>query len=148
MNTCPIYRRSGGHSYGSVVPGPIGSILSPNIDLKKYSTLPFASTLCGSCSDVCPVKIDIHSQLYKWRQVIMKEHPDKVKQVAMKVNGKVFKYPWLYDILGGFARTMLKITPRGIVYSKLNAWGKQRDLPEVPKSSFKEWYKKNRKKNG
>ncbi len=148
MNTCPIYRRSGGHSYGSVVPGPIGSILSPNIDLKKYSTLPFASTLCGSCSDVCPVKIDIHSQLYKWRQVIMKEHPDKVKQVAMKVNGKVFKYPWLYDILGGFARTMLKITPRGIVYSKLNAWGMQRDLPDVPKSSFKEWYKKNRKKNG
>lgn len=148
MNTCPIYRRSGGHSYGSVVPGPIGSILSPNIDLKKYSTLPFASTLCGSCSDVCPVKIDIHSQLYKWRQVIMKEHPDKVKQVAMKVNGKVFKYPWLYDILGGFARAMLKITPRGIVYSKLNTWGKQRDLPDVPKSSFKDWYKKNRKKNG
>jgi len=148
MNTCPIYRRSGGHSYGSVVPGPIGSILSPNLDLKKYSTLPFASTLCGSCSDVCPVKIDIHSQLYKWRQVIMKEHPDKVKQVAMKVNGKVFKYPWLYDILGGFARTMLKITPRGIVYSKLNAWGKQRELPDVPKASFKEWYKKNRKKNG
>ncbi|RZK32919.1 MAG: lactate utilization protein, partial [Hymenobacter sp.] len=60
MNTCPVYRRSGGHSYDFTVPGPIGSILSPNIDLKKHSTLPFASTLCGSCTDVCPVKIDIH----------------------------------------------------------------------------------------
>ena len=63
MNTCPIYRRSGGYSYGSTVPGPIGSILSPGLDMKKYSTLPFASTLCGSCSDVCPVKINIHEQL-------------------------------------------------------------------------------------
>jgi len=86
--------------------------------------------------------------LYKWRQVIMEEHPDKAKQIAMKVNGKVFKYPWLYDILGGFARTMLKIIPRGIIYSKLNVWGKQRDLPDVPESSFKAWYKQNRKKNG
>ncbi|HSI76880.1 MAG TPA: lactate utilization protein B, partial [Lunatimonas sp.] len=73
MNTCPIYRRSSGFSYGSTVPGPIGSILSPGIDLKKHSTLPFASTLCGSCTDVCPVKINIHEQLYKWRQVITKE---------------------------------------------------------------------------
>ncbi|MEQ9289459.1 MAG: lactate utilization protein B [Cyclobacteriaceae bacterium] len=148
MNTCPIYRRSGGHSYGSVVPGPIGSILSPNTDMKKFSTLPFASTLCGSCSDVCPVKIDIHSQLYKWRQVIMKEHPDKLKKAAMQVNGKVFKYPWLYDFLGGFARKALKIMPKGIIYSKLNAWGKQRDLPEVPETNFKSWYKKNRRNNG
>ncbi len=148
LNTCPIYRRSGGHSYGSVIPGPIGSILSPNIDLKKYSSLPFASTLCGSCTDVCPVKIDIHSQLYKWRQVIMKEHPDRIKQVSMNLIGKVFKYPKLFDILGVFARKALKVLPRSIVYSKLNAWGKHRNLPDVPKTSFKEWYNKNRKKNG
>ncbi|MEM8891245.1 MAG: lactate utilization protein B, partial [Bacteroidota bacterium] len=69
MNTCPIYRRSGGHSYDYTVPGPIGSILTPGKDLKKYSDLPLASSLCGSCSDVCPVKIDIHQQLYKWRQI-------------------------------------------------------------------------------
>ncbi len=70
MNTCPVYRRSGGHSYGSTIPGPIGSILSPGFDIQKHSSLPFASTLCGSCAEVCPVKIDIHEQLYKWRQVI------------------------------------------------------------------------------
>jgi len=74
MNTCPVYRRSGGHSYNFTVPGPIGSILSPNLDLKKYSSLPFASTLCGSCTFVCPVKIDIHVQLYKWRQIIAEEN--------------------------------------------------------------------------
>ncbi len=67
-NTCPVFRRSGGHSYNSTVSGPIGAILTPGINLKKYSSLPFASSLCGSCSDVCPVKIDIHEQLYKWRQ--------------------------------------------------------------------------------
>lgn len=148
MNTCPIYRRSGGHSYGSVIPGPIGSILAPNIDLKKYSTLPFASTLCGSCSDVCPVKIDIHSQLYKWRQVIMKEHPDKVKRVLMQVNGKIFKYPKLFEVLGSASRKLLHTLPRKILYSNLNIWGKGRELPEAPKTSFKEWYHKNRRKNG
>jgi L-lactate dehydrogenase complex protein LldF len=62
MNTCPVYRKSGGHSYHTAVAGPIGSILAPNLDMKKYADLPFASTLCGSCSNVCPVKIDIHDQ--------------------------------------------------------------------------------------
>ena len=59
MNTCPVYRRSGGHSYHNAISGPIGSILAPNLDMEKYADLPFASTLCGSCSNVCPVKIDI-----------------------------------------------------------------------------------------
>ncbi|GBF21816.1 lactate utilization protein B [Arenibacter sp. NBRC 103722] len=140
MNTCPIYRRSGGHSYGSTIPGPIGSILSPNIDKKKYSSLPFASTLCGSCTDVCPVKIDIHSQLYKWRQNIMKEHPDRIKKLAMKTNQAVFEHPNLYNIVGIIMRRAIKLLPKGILYNKLNIWGKQRDLPNVPSKSFKEWY--------
>ena len=78
----------------------------------------------------------------------MKEHPDRIKQVSMNLIGKVFKYPKLFDILGVFARKALKVLPRSIVYSKLNAWGKHRNLPDVPKTSFKEWYNKNRKKNG
>ena len=73
FNTCPVYRRSGGHSYHTAVAGPIGSILNPNLDMKANADLPFASTLCGSCSNVCPVKIDIHVQLYKWRQVLVAE---------------------------------------------------------------------------
>jgi heterodisulfide reductase subunit C len=68
MNTCPVYRRSGGHSYRYTVPGPIGSVLAPQRDPGQYATLPFASTLCGSCADVCPVRIDLHHQLLALRQ--------------------------------------------------------------------------------
>ncbi|PSL04842.1 lactate utilization protein B [Cecembia rubra] len=144
MNTCPIYRRSGGYSYGSVVPGPIGSILSPGLDLKKHSSLPFASTLCGSCTDVCPVKINIHEQLYEWRQEITKAQGTNAKSISMKIANGIFAVPFAYKITGAMMRGALKILPDSITYSGLNTWGKQRDLPETPKETFKDWYKKNR----
>ncbi|WP_291786378.1 lactate utilization protein B [Cecembia sp.] len=144
MNTCPIYRRSGGYSYGSVVPGPIGSILSPGLDVKKYSTLPFASTLCGSCTDVCPVKINIHEQLYEWRQEITKAQGTNAKSISMKIANGIFAVPFAYKVTGSMMRGALKILPDSITYSGLNTWGKQRDLPESPKETFKDWYKKNR----
>jgi L-lactate dehydrogenase complex protein LldF len=148
MNTCPIYRRSGGHSYDYTIPGPIGSILSPGKDLKKHSSLPFASTLCGSCSNVCPVKINIHEQLYKWRQVIVKEEKQPVvKKSILKVAGVVLAKPSLYGFAGKSARFALKHLPRFMIYNKLNAWGKARDLPEIKNENFDEWYKK-RNKNG
>ncbi|MBN7817708.1 lactate utilization protein B [Algoriphagus pacificus] len=144
MNTCPIYRRSGGYSYGSTVPGPIGSILSPGIDVKKYSTLPFASTLCGSCSDVCPVKINIHEQLYEWRQEITKAQGWSAKEMSMKMANGIFKSPLAYKVSGKVLRATLKTLPDSLIYNPLNAWGKGRNVPEVPKESFKEWYQKNR----
>ena len=144
MNTCPIYRRSGGFSYNFTVPGPIGSILSPNLDLKEYSSLPFASTLCGSCSDVCPVKIDIHEQLFKWRQVIAENNNvNLAKKGGMKVAGSTFSKPSSYRFAGKVARFMLKLLPGFMIYNFLNPWGKSRELPEVPKESFREWYIKN-----
>ncbi len=143
MNTCPIYRRSGGYSYGHTVPGPIGSILTPGIDMKKHSDLPFASTLCGSCSDVCPVKIDIHEQLYKWRQVIAEAgHLPASKRWSMRVAGKVLSRSGWYDFFGKLARRALRRMPRFLVYNRLNPWGRSRELPEPPKESFKEWYKR------
>ncbi|WP_339753530.1 lactate utilization protein B [Algoriphagus aquimarinus] len=146
MNTCPIYRRSGGFSYGSTVPGPIGSILSPGIDLKKYSTLPFASTLCGSCTDVCPVKINIHEQLYEWRQEITKAQGASLKGLSMKLANGIFKSPLAYKVSGKLMRASLKTLPDSIIYNPLNAWGKGRNLPNLPEESFKDWYKKNRNK--
>jgi L-lactate dehydrogenase complex protein LldF len=147
FNTCPVYRRSGGHSYHNVIAGPIGSILAPNLDMKDHGDLPFASTLCGSCSNVCPVKIDIHEQLYKWRQVIVKEgYVDPKKAVAMQVMAKTLASPSLYRIAGKTARATLKYAPF-MVNNKLNVWYLHRDMPEVPKSSFGEWYNKNRKNN-
>ena len=70
MNTCPVFRRSGGHSYQTTVPGPIGSILAPSRDAQQFHSLPYACSLCGSCTDVCPVKIDLHHQLLTWRKEI------------------------------------------------------------------------------
>lgn len=147
MNTCPIYRRSGGYSYNYTIPGPIGSILSPGKDLKKYSSLPFASTLCGSCSDVCPVKINIHEQLYKWRQIITKEVPQSfIKTSSMKIMGDVFAKPKRFELVGNIARWSLRNLPKSMINSKPNVWAKGRDLPDGSKNSFDEWYKKREKK--
>ncbi len=148
MNTCPVYRRSGGYSYNFTVPGPIGSILSPNLDLKKYSTLPFASTLCGSCTEVCPVKIDIHVQLYKWRQIIGKEHVLPAgKKWSMKILSVILSRPGLYDFGGKLARVALRWLPHRFTHSKsLNPWAKSRELPKPPAESFKTWYQQNKEK--
>ncbi|NRB48908.1 MAG: lactate utilization protein [Saprospiraceae bacterium] len=144
MNTCPVYRRSGGHSYGYTIPGPIGSILTPGKDLKQHSDLPFASTLCGSCSDVCPVKIDIHEQLYKWRQIIAEEgHLNRFKRWSMRLAGKILSSPKAYRRFGRLARWALRVMPSSMVYNRWNDWGKERELPTAPKQSFKEWYQEN-----
>ena len=144
MNTCPIYRRSGGFSYNSTVPGPIGSILSPGLDLKKHSSLPFASTLCGSCTDVCPVKINIHEQLYEWRQEVTKSQGDFAKGLSMKLANGIFKSPLAYKISGSLMRNALKSLPNSLIYHPLNVWGKNRNLPDAPKESFQQWYQNNR----
>lgn len=142
MNTCPVYRRSGGHSYGSVVPGPIGSILSPSQDAKKHASLPSACSLCGSCTDVCPVKIDLHHQLLTWRrELAVRGLLPWSKRFPMQVAAFVFRRPWLYSLMGRLARFTLRWTPRFLIYTPLNAWGKQRDLPPMPKKSFREQYK-------
>src|SRR6185295_8381456 len=105
MNTCPIYRRSGGHSYGATVPGPIGSVLTPGIDLERYATLPFASTLCGSCTAVCPVKIDLDAQLYRWRQVVVDAgRVSAVKRATTTVGAQVLARPRLLEVVGRLAR--------------------------------------------
>ena len=148
MNTCPVYRRSGGYSYGSTIPGPIGSILSPGFDLQKYSSLPFASTLCGSCADVCPVKIDIHKQLYNWRQIITeKTHVSFSKKIIMKATGFVFSHPKIFQLSSKFAKSFLRTIPRSLVNNLSGKWTKQRELPETPGYTFAEWYKKNRQQD-
>ncbi|HEX9512258.1 MAG TPA: lactate utilization protein B [Puia sp.] len=145
FNTCPVYRRSGGHSYHTAVAGPIGSILAPNLDMKKYADLPFASTLCGSCSNVCPVKIDIHEQLYKWRQVIVQAGNAPIaKKAAMQTMTWVLSNPSVYHTAGKAGRWFMANVPF-TVNNSLNPWYKQREMPEPPASSFGEWYKKNKK---
>jgi L-lactate dehydrogenase complex protein LldF len=145
MNTCPVYRRSGGHSYHHAIAGPIGSILAPGLDMKAHADLPFASTLCGSCSNVCPVKIDIHNQLYKWRQVIVKEgHADPKKKIGMKMLSTTLSSPVVYSWGGRLTRWLLRTFPV-VAHTRFNPWYKQREMPAAPKESFRSWYSKNRK---
>jgi L-lactate dehydrogenase complex protein LldF len=146
MNTCPVYRRSGGLSYGATYSGPIGVIIDPTFNLRKYSSLPFASTLNGSCTSVCPVRINIHEQIYKWRQVIAERGQlPIVKQEAMRVAGKVLASPKLYRAATEATNASLANLPRALVYNPLNAWGRQREVPDAPKLTFRQWYLKNRK---
>ena len=138
MNTCPVYRRSGGHSYGVTVPGPIGSVLAPSVDPRKHAGLPFASSLCGSCTDVCPVKIDLHHQLLAWRSELSREgFAPRWKRLAAKIGALVLGSTWLYRLSGWLARRVVPRLPRALVYSRLNAWGRGRELPEMPRDSFR-----------
>jgi L-lactate dehydrogenase complex protein LldF len=147
MNTCPVYRRSGGLSYGATYSGPIGVIIDPAFDLRKFSALPFASTLNGSCTSVCPVRIDIHDQIYKWRQVVAaRGQLPMVKQEAMRAAGKILASPKLYRAATEAATTGMSRLPRALMYNPLNAWGRNRELPGAPKSTFRQWYLENRGK--
>ena len=146
MNTCPIYRRSGGHSYGSTVPGPIGSVLTPGLDLERYASLPFASTLCGSCTAVCPVKIDLDAQLFRWRQrVVEAGHASATKKGAMKASVRVFDHPRLFRVAGALARLGLRILPAPLARFAGGPWARTRELPEPPGQSFRAWYRRNRR---
>jgi len=127
------------------VAGPIGSILAPGLDMKKNADLPFASTLCGSCSNVCPVKIDIHDQLFKWRQVLVQNGNVSItKKIGMMGMNFVLSNPTIYKIAGSTGRWLMKYLP-SIVSNKFNPWFKQREMPKPPEQSFGEWYAKNRK---
>lgn len=145
MNTCPVYRRSGGLSYGATYSGPIGVIIDPTFNIRKYSNLPFASTLNGSCTNVCPVKINIHEQIYKWRQIIAERNQlPMVKREMMRIVGKVLSDPKLYRAAISAAGLAIEHLPRFAIYNWLNAWGRQREVPEPPRQTFRSWYIENR----
>ena len=145
MNTCPVYRRSGGLSYGATYSGPIGLIIDPTFNARKYSNLPFASSLNGSCTNVCPVKINIHEQIYAWRRVLVKQHEvPLVKKAAMKAAGALLSRPAAYRAAIAAADTALAHLPRFVIYNGLNAWGKHREVPHPPKQTFHSWYQANR----
>lgn len=144
MNTCPVYRRSGGYSYGYLIPGPLGSVLAPHRDAKEFASLPFASSLCGSCTDVCPVKINLHEKLLGWRSTLAAQgFISKSKKISMMLAGVVLKSSTLYSVFGFLMRKVMPILPRFLVYGPWNVWGRQRELPPMPKKSFSEIMEEN-----
>ncbi len=147
MNTCPVFRRAGGLSYGATYAGPIGVILDPGFDRSKYRELPFHSSLCGSCSEVCPVKIDIDGQIYAWRRVVAGDGLVQLKKRAgMRVLGATLSRPAAFRAAESAAHAALGHLPRFALYNGFDAWGKARELPAVPKQTFRQWYLANRGK--
>lgn len=140
LNTCPVYRRSGGFSYHNAVSGPIGAILAPNLDLQKNADLPFASTLCGSCTAVCPVKINIHEQLLSWRQEVTAAGFDPVtKRWTMKGLAWTLSSSRRLTFFAGFYRKF----PFLFTNKWFNPWVKGREMPGMAGKNFAEWWKEN-----
>jgi L-lactate dehydrogenase complex protein LldF len=141
MNTCSVYRRSGGLSYGATYMGPIGIIMMPAADIRPYHELPFASTINGSCSNVCPVQINIHEQIYEWRELMDDAGQfSTTKKAAIKVAGAVLSNPRAYRAAAASGLVALRVLPHFALYNRLNAWGRHRDLPAPPRETFHQWY--------
>ncbi len=149
MNTCPVYRRSGGLAYGGTYSGPIGIILDPAFDPHKYHELPFHSSLCGSCSEVCPVKIDIADQIYKWRRVIVdRGQMPALEQAGMGVLGSVMAHAGIFEAAESVGLAALRILPKAVLDNPLNPWTNGREMPVPAKTTFSKWFEDNRGENG
>jgi L-lactate dehydrogenase complex protein LldF len=150
LNVCPVYERTGGHAYGSVYPGPIGAVLSPQLTgVADNATLPFASSLCGACFDACPVAIDIPTMLVHLRaRVVDSKSADHHREeaAAMSALGWTMRsrrrWTWalrsarLGRVLGRRDGRIHKLPP------PLSAWTAARDAPRPPEQSFRDWWAK------
>lgn len=156
LNACPVYHQTGGHAYGSVYQGPIGAILTPQLfDLQRAQSLPYASSLCGACYDVCPVKINIPEILIHLRAKIVREEQSTFRgrlngeNIAMQAMARVFSSSGYLKV----AAALAKIGQRPFVrngYIKrlpgtLGAWSDTRDLSALPSQTFRQWWKARKK---
>jgi L-lactate dehydrogenase complex protein LldF len=153
LNVCPVYERVGGHAYGSTYPGPIGAILNPQIrDLHRDDELPYASTLCGACFDVCPVAIDIPSILVELRKRSVDDARKRnrsglasAEDAVMRAAAAVFADAGRYERAQRLAR--LAQTPfirKGVIHKlpgPLAGWSAARDLQPLPRESFRMWWR-------
>jgi L-lactate dehydrogenase complex protein LldF len=154
MNACPVYRQTGGHPYGSVYPGPIGAILTPQLMQMKFAqSLPYASSLCGACYEVCPVKINIPEVLLELRaQVVNQERRERDRffdpmYVGLRIANLLFAKAWLFHAAQRLGRIGLGLFTRkdGWIHSlpSIGAkWTQTRDLRGLPDESFHEWWAK------
>jgi L-lactate dehydrogenase complex protein LldF len=148
LNNCPVYRRAGGWAYGWVYPGPIGSIITPHlIGMEKAGTLPFASSLCGACGEVCPVRIDIPHQLVHLRHRAVNE-PSPVRSALERLTWRMWAWwmggPRRYRLAMWAVRCGVRMV-RFLPWhpGKLGAWTRGRDLPRPPAGpTFRAWWRR------
>ncbi|WP_369374639.1 lactate utilization protein B [Streptomyces sp. cg36] len=144
LNVCPVYERAGGHAYGSVYPGPIGAILSPQLrgtTSEIDASLPYASSLCGACYEVCPVAIDIPEVLVHLRERVARQGGPghRVEKAAMKAASWAMDRP---AVLAAAERAATRT--RRLHLARLpgaGAWTAERELPRIPEKSFRDWWK-------
>jgi len=140
LNVCPVYTRTGGHAYGSVYPGPIGAILTPQLrGVENARSLPYASSLCGACYEVCPVRIDIPTVLLHLRAEAEKTVAERT---AFRALARVFANPRLYERAQRLAR--LGDRPARHVPGPLARWTRTRELRPPAKETFREWWSRER----
>jgi L-lactate dehydrogenase complex protein LldF len=140
LNVCPVYERTGGHAYRSVYPGPIGAILTPQLQgLDAAPSLPWASSLCGACYEVCPVKIDIPTVLVHLRGRVVRETDaePRTERAAMAAMAKVFGSRRAFER----AQALARLGRGPLVAAALAPWTRSRELPEPPDQSFREWWR-------
>ena len=136
LNVCPVYKNIGGYTYNATYSGPIGSVITPFYNgFKDFKHLSFASSLCGKCTEICPVKIDLHNLLLKNRQqAVEKGYTSKNEKLAMKIYKTAMKNSFIYKVGNPAIKNMIL----GLCSDKL--WGNRRMFPEI-KESFKKQYK-------
>jgi L-lactate dehydrogenase complex protein LldF len=152
LNVCPVYEHTGGHAYGSVYPGPIGAILSPQLTGTEghhdpNASLPFASSLCGACFDACPVRIDIPSILVHLRARVVDAQRGGVpggQDLAMKAAAWGMGSPWRFSLAEKALAAGRLMAGSDHRISALpwpgSRWTASRDIPEPPKQSFRQWW--------
>ncbi|WP_042224176.1 LutB/LldF family L-lactate oxidation iron-sulfur protein [Oceanobacillus manasiensis] len=148
INVCPVYRHVGGHAYGSIYPGPIGAVLTPLLGgYEDYKELPYASSLCGACTEVCPVKIPLHEYLIQHRQKIVEEEKksDWGERLAMKGFGRMASSKTLFGIATKSAPFLVTPFVKDGIISKgpgpVKAWTDSRNFPAPAKERFRDWFK-------
>jgi L-lactate dehydrogenase complex protein LldF len=141
LNVCPVYERTGGHAYGSVYAGPIGAVLSPQLTGVEHNTsLPFASSLCGACYDVCPVAIDIPSMLVHLRAKAVEAKGRTPERAAMAAAAWTMADATRWSRALRAARLGRLLRGRRALPPPLSAWVRSRDLPQPPRQTFREWW--------
>ncbi len=154
LNTCPVYRQTGGHAYGSIYAGPIGAILTPQLfDMEHSQSLPYASSLCGACYEVCPVKINIPEVLIHLRGRVVREQQSgaSLEAIGMKAMARVFATRRRFEAAQRLGRiAQWPFISQGWIHhlpGMLGNWTAVRDLRPMPSQTFRNWWRGREKGN-
>lgn len=147
LNACPVFRNIGGHTYGTTYSGPIGSVITPHLrGLQEWKHLSYASSLCGACTEICPVKIDLHHHLLQNRRNASNQKPSFAERLAFRAFAFVITRPAWYRFVKRAGRLLQRFHPliKGTRLDPAYTWTRTRDLPPIASRTFKELWRARR----